>query len=335
MAFAKESLRLNRELGHLYGIAANLMSLARLTIWSGHLTLLTPWLEEALSIYRQLGDESGEPEVLTAYGDLAYWQGDYQKALERYEEAILLNDKVGYRYDNLWVHVFVAYTILRLGDIQQAYLMFQDCIRNMQNADMVIGLVYTIEGLASLHVNQGQFERAVPFFAWTDSMREQIGDQRPPIQQASVESDLAVIHSRLNHEEFAKFSAEGQTMTVEEAIALALEPVEEIPEIKFQSPAENIVPATFPSQREAEKQKYGGLTTREREVATQIAQGKSNQAIAAELFVGLKTVEAHVTRILSRLGFTSRAQIAGWAVSKGLAQAPRDLDTLGREDEWL
>jgi non-specific serine/threonine protein kinase len=80
-----------------------------------------------------------------------------------------------------------------------------------------------------------------------------------------------------------------------------------------------------------DKQKYGGLTAREREVAAQIAQGKSNQAIAAELFVGLKTVEAHVTRILTKLGFTSRAQIAGWAVAKGLAEAPRDLDTLGRE----
>ena len=93
----------------------------------------------------------------------------------------------------------------------------------------------------------------------------------------------------------------------------------------------NVIPSSIPSQREAEKQKYGGLTSREREVAAQIAQGKSNQAIASELFVGLKTVEAHVTRILSKLGFTSRAQIAGWAVAKSLAEAPRDLDTLGRE----
>jgi DNA-binding NarL/FixJ family response regulator len=73
------------------------------------------------------------------------------------------------------------------------------------------------------------------------------------------------------------------------------------------------------------------LTTREREVAAQIAQGKSNQAIAAELFLSLKTVEAHVTRILSKLGFASRAQIAAWAVSKGLAQAPQDLNTLNEQ----
>ncbi|HKY53214.1 MAG TPA: response regulator transcription factor [Anaerolineales bacterium] len=88
----------------------------------------------------------------------------------------------------------------------------------------------------------------------------------------------------------------------------------------------------LPSRREATKHKYGGLTARERQVAEQIAQGKSNQEIAAELFVGLKTVETHVTHILSKLGFASRAQVAAWAVAKGLADAPADLVTLIRKD---
>jgi DNA-binding CsgD family transcriptional regulator len=79
------------------------------------------------------------------------------------------------------------------------------------------------------------------------------------------------------------------------------------------------------SEREAAKHKYGRLTAREREVAEKIARGKSNKEIAAELFVGLKTVEAHVTHILHKLGFTSRAQIAAWAVAKGLTEAPADL----------
>ena len=54
-------------------------------------------------------------------------------------------------------------------------------------------------------------------------MRNQIGDHRPPIEQASVERDLSVIHSKLNDAEFANLSAQGRTMTVEHAIALALE----------------------------------------------------------------------------------------------------------------
>ena len=65
----------------------------------------------------------------------------------------------------------------------------------------------------------------------------------------------------------------------------------------------------------------GGLTGREREVATLVATGKSNRAIADELVVSERTVESHVTNILGKLGFTSRAQIAAWVVEHGLQVA--------------
>jgi DNA-binding NarL/FixJ family response regulator len=69
----------------------------------------------------------------------------------------------------------------------------------------------------------------------------------------------------------------------------------------------------------AEKEKYGGLTAREREVAALIAKGRSNREIAGAMTVGEKTVETYVTRILSKLGFNSRVQIATWAMHKGIA----------------
>ena len=73
-----------------------------------------------------------------------------------------------------------------------------------------------------------------------------------------------------------------------------------------------------PSPRKVAKQAYGGLTEREREVAVMIAQGKSSRAIADELIVSERTIEKHVERIMARLGFTSRVQIATWVVEKGL-----------------
>ncbi|MBI3168371.1 MAG: AAA family ATPase [Chloroflexi bacterium] len=72
------------------------------------------------------------------------------------------------------------------------------------------------------------------------------------------------------------------------------------------------------SQQKLDKDKFGGLTAREREVATLIAQGKSNREIAESMTVGVKTVETYVTRVLNKLGFDSRVQIATWAMEKGL-----------------
>jgi DNA-binding NarL/FixJ family response regulator len=71
----------------------------------------------------------------------------------------------------------------------------------------------------------------------------------------------------------------------------------------------------------AAKQRFGGLTAREREVARLIAQGQSNREIAATLFVGEATVATHVSNILGKLDLTSRAQIAAWAVEHDLSQA--------------
>ena len=78
--FSRESLRLYRELGHLSGMIGSLTSLARLTVWRWDFSSPAPWLEEAISISRQLGDQSSEEEPLMLFGILAYWQGDYGQA---------------------------------------------------------------------------------------------------------------------------------------------------------------------------------------------------------------------------------------------------------------
>ena len=176
-----------------------------------------------LSLSRQLGDQPREEEALITYGTLAYWQGDYQRARAFYEEGISLGEKIGYYYQNLWAHIYMAYTILRQGDMQKARQLFEDGIRGMQKADLVIGLVFAAEGLASLNVNQGQNQRGARLFAWADSMREKMGDPRPPVEQASVKNDLAVIRSKIDDAEFTQLSAEGRTMTAEQAIDFALQ----------------------------------------------------------------------------------------------------------------
>ena len=61
-----------------------------------------------------------------------------------------------------------------------------------------------------------------------------------------------------------------------------------------------------------------GLTSRELEVLTLVAQGKSNQEIADELGLSRRTVERHVGDILSRLGVTSRSAAAAMAIRNRL-----------------
>jgi non-specific serine/threonine protein kinase len=82
------------------------------------------------------------------------------------------------------------------------------------------------------------------------------------------------------------------------------------------------IPAPTPLR--AAKHAAGGLTAREREVAALIAQGHSNRALADALVLSERTIAKHVENILSKLQFTSRAQIAAWAVERGLARPGGD-----------
>jgi DNA-binding CsgD family transcriptional regulator len=62
----------------------------------------------------------------------------------------------------------------------------------------------------------------------------------------------------------------------------------------------------------------GELTTREREVAALIAEGLTNSQLAERLFISPKTAAVHVSNILTKLGLSSRAEIAAWAVRHGI-----------------
>ncbi len=62
------------------------------------------------------------------------------------------------------------------------------------------------------------------------------------------------------------------------------------------------------------------LTDREMEVLCLIAKGKSNQEVADELFIGIKTVKFHVTNILAKLELEDRTQAAIYAFKHGLAE---------------
>ena len=76
---------------------------------------------------------------------------------------------------------------------------------------------------------------------------------------------------------------------------------------------------TSASRRTAARQALRALTDREREVAAEVAQGRSNADIAARLHMSEATVKAHVSRVLAKLGAANRVQVTILARDAGLA----------------
>ena len=103
--------------------------------------------------------------------------------------------------------------------------------------------------------------------------------------------------------------ARGIAMTGDEAVALALD---------IGPGTDNTVALTALGAGQEASPPPGMLTPRERQVVALIASGRSNKAIAEELFISPATAARHVANILAKLGFNSRGQIAAWAADRQL-----------------
>lgn len=82
----------------------------------------------------------------------------------------------------------------------------------------------------------------------------------------------------------------------------------------FRQQASTLLPG--PLRRRSRTAPAGILTEREAEIAALIARGLSSRGIAEELVLSPRTVETHVANAMSKLGFTSRAQLAAWSTEQ-------------------
>ena len=171
---------------------------------------------------RQLGLKNEIPYSLTVYGQLAFWQGNWQQARAYLEESIALFDEIGQFGQGFGSCAQLAYVRLRQGELAPARLRFMESLKRSQNVGGTIRTVFVLEGLASLAVVESQPERAASLFAWADEMRRTIGNARPANEQADVDRDLAAIRLQLDDAALRAAEAAGRAMTLEEAIAFAL-----------------------------------------------------------------------------------------------------------------
>jgi DNA-binding CsgD family transcriptional regulator len=124
---------------------------------------------------------------------------------------------------------------------------------------------------------------------------------------------------RARRERLEARQAFDRASAIAEEIAQKIE--DEALRAEFLNGVATVIPsAPAPSAARIAKAEADGLTRRERDVARLVALGKANKVIANDLGIGERTVEGYVASALAKLGFDSRARLAAWAVTKGLAE---------------
>jgi non-specific serine/threonine protein kinase len=184
-------------------------------------------------------------------------------------------------------------------------------------------VAWCLDGLAGVAVAEGQPVRAARLFGAAEALREAIGAPMSAATRAAFERHVAAARAAAGEAAFAAAWAEGRTMTPEQALTAQGYAASDGGGVAPPAPADG--PARRRAgERPARGRGPGVLTAREREVAALVAQGLSNREVAARLVITPRTAETHVVHILRKLSFSSRAQIAAWAVERGLRAAPPD-----------
>jgi DNA-binding NarL/FixJ family response regulator len=154
--------------------------------------------------------------------------------------------------------------------------------------------------------------------------------------RALYDAQLAPVRGALGERAAAIAEASGRTMTfeaaIDEALAWLADSVTDEPPaqpLQADDPPRAAVEIARPGRLPAPSPAPAGshaphpLTRRELAVARLIAQGLTNRQIAAELVITEGTTSNYVQRVMGRLGFHARAQIAAWVAEHGL-QEPSD-----------
>ncbi len=89
----------------------------------------------------------------------------------------------------------------------------------------------------------------------------------------------------------------------------------------YPSLAKLLVKDYLSGERETTSKLLDGLTEREHEVLTELAEGASNDEIAAQLGISSKTVNRHRENLMRKLNLHSRAELVKYAIRKGIIQA--------------
>jgi non-specific serine/threonine protein kinase len=181
----------------------------------------------------------------------------------------------------------------RSGDLAGAVALAQRSLRGYRVLGNRRDLPASLELVAECSGAQ-QAERAAQLFGAADALRTVMSLPLPPVDRELYERGVETARAALGSRKFQVAFDRGRSLEGDMAIDLAL----------------GSEPATV---RETSL-----LTNRELEVARLVGQGFANKEIADQLVVSVRTVEAHVTNALNKLGLRSRAQLAVWTVEHGL-----------------
>jgi predicted ATPase/DNA-binding CsgD family transcriptional regulator len=316
-ASADEALSIAQAAGDGWNEGYALATRAAIAAQRGKLREAEQLATASVAVMRRIDQQWGAARALLGLGDLARFRNHPGEAHGWYVEALAILREIGARPEIARCLAGLGRVAMDLGATEQARRHLTRSLRLSHATGARISVARGLEAFAALAGHESRPELAVQVAAAATALRESAG--LPPLAGARTESYLAPARRLLGDAAVARLWASGRAMTSEAAVALALDLPTPAVAWDGESPA-----LTVAGSYQVASAPPSSLTHREHQIATLVASGRSNKAIADELSISPTTAARHVANIMAKLGFNSRTQIAAWIAEKPQGTGPPD-----------
>ena len=181
-------------------------------------------LEEALAIYRELGDDRGEANVLWGMGNMRYFANDIDPGSEDMRLALEKFRKVGDRTMEAWTEHMLGGALLRRGRLDEAREALRSALRTFHEASDTAGITLVLDDLSSQAVADEDFERAARLWGAARSLATTTGATLASLVDEQIESGVRPnVRKALPPDRLEALAAEGAAYQLHDLVAYALD----------------------------------------------------------------------------------------------------------------
>ncbi|MFI9100530.1 ATP-binding protein [Streptomyces fildesensis] len=221
--------------------------------------------------------------------------GDFARALTLSKQAIELCDQYQERWNRSWAVAAEALSRFHSGDPEVTPARARDLLVLKRDFHDTVGVSTALILLSWTTIRAGDAERGAVLVGISHRYLRRIGLPDPVVLYKEENIEVLRCREALGDQQYETRFRSGFELGMDAALDFALGG------------------RSAPSATAREEHP---LTAREQQVAACVGQGLSNKEIAAKLVISLRTAEGHVQRILTKLDFTSRTQLAAWSVNR-------------------
>jgi non-specific serine/threonine protein kinase len=321
-----------------------------LAVQQGDLAIGEPLLDRAAVAAAAKGDENLAAHVADAQGIVAFDRGELETARARFDAALTSYERIGFDDPLALVTYSRLASVCLLGfELDEAVRLCEESLRRSDELgeQWVRGTALWVRGaarwlsadiptaiedaLACLRIKDAlndlhtiamsfdllsvclvaidEFERAAVLYAAGDALWTLLnapvlmGPAYAEIRKSAADTARA----QLGAERFTALTSHGLSMPLSGALAVA----------RGEAPAAGVSVSGsngFEDPTTVDDPQARPLTRREKEIAALVAAGLGNREISERLFLSKRTVDSHIDHIFTKLGFSSRTQLAGWVL---------------------